>query len=1121
MNILSYLNSLKLKGIKLWLEGDKLKFSAAKGVMTTEIKSELQSKKADIIAFLTLQETHYQDKRLAYDGKLPLSFAQKTILTASSIIEDKRVYNEECLLKISGDLAIDKLEEAFQAIVERHEILRLRVSYCDGTPFLKTSNNNEVALSVVNLNTSEHHFEQALSEVLETHRNQEFDFENDLLLRAKLVQLENNTCLLSIVTHHFIGDAWSEKLLLDELNFYYHKMVNKAEVTLPRLTSQYTDIAIEDIQKFESGQLDEQLAYWADKLCDVPVLHSLPLDRTRPQVQTFNGQESRFKLPHALSKKLNVFCRETGVTEYSVLLANLSILIALFSHENDVVIGTPALGRHDVESESLLGMFANNVVMRNQIDIADSFTKCVKRVFSSTLEALDNQAVPFDKVMEKVSPPRSLSYSPLFQIMFAMRNIGNKLKPWRAVNVEKLETKQKFAKYDLLFIVESQDGVHEVIWEYNEAIFDSETIRHFSNVFLELLSQGMEAKDQKIEDFQLSCESQDKANNINGEFAELFKNIQKFATETPDKIAIEDKAQTINFAQLSAQISAIKNNLLENGVTSGTRVALTLDRNANYVPFILAVMSMGAVFVPVDKNLPVERAKYIVMDSEATFWVHDGELNTTVDIRLLPAAQLRESIGEVNLDNDVCDVERSLAYILYTSGTTGKPKGVRVKYDSLANFIGGISLYLDLDDKTHLLAVTPNSFDMSVFEHLAPIYGGGSLYIADQSQCDDIFELRRLLENSKLNVLQTTPGRWQMLLDSGWQGNHELLAISGGDALSAELASSIRAKTKQLYNGYGPTEATVYTLVKELTHVENHLSLTTLGGLLPNYEYFVCNKGLILPDGAVGELVITGNGVAEGYQNLPLLTEEKFPLLQTRDGGLRQVYRTGDLVRFNREHELEYLGRIDHQVKLSGYRIELEDVQFNINEIKGIKDSFVDICENQAAPFLVAYIVCDTCFDVQKTDVITALRQKLPEFMVPSEFHFLANIPLSTNGKVDRSELQKIRSSIDAVVEENMSETEVVLLTLWQETLERKNISIDANFFQIGGNSLLLVSLIGRMTKKFDLSFAVKEIYHHPTIREFAELINHKNSEKALAAQLTSEIHPKESSKKDTVKLWI
>ena len=1112
-----YLQDLKIHGIELYLQHGTLKFFAPKGTMTASIMTQLKKNKTELTNYLQVQqEATAQIRPLTAEQKPELSFSQQRIWASGQLMENDKVYRELSVFQLRGELQTKPLKAAFQLLVERHKILQYRV-VMDGTrPVLQHTADNEIGFITEHYRGSADEVLQFIDAQLLAHRSQPMDLAADPLISVRVLQLAEKEHLLSIVTHHLIGDAWSEQLMLEELAQVYNAFCERRQAELSPLPIQYIDFSAWQKQQHLRGVYQGQLDYWCTQLQGLPELHNLPTDFPRPAQQGHSGARYILRVDDPLGEQLHRFTVELGITPFALLQTCLATVLAIYGLQSDVVMGTTVAGRNRVETEELLGMFLNNVVLRTEVLTGRSFREQLKDNFATILAALEHQEVPFELVLGQVNVERSLSYSPLFQIMFVMRNVAKAKTSWRDLVVKAQRPEQPYAKYDLLLIAEECGQGFELIWEYNSELFHSTTIKRLAESFMQLLRLGMAMPNLSLGDL-LQGDSNSVQHNCSffTHRGQLFERLDKWAKENSEVIAVSCGDESLSYCQMMHLSAGIRHELTAKGVKRGDRVAVSLERGVAILPCLMAIMAMGAVYVPIDPSLPAKRVAYILEDSKSRLWLTHHSVKFEGNTVLLSSQTLMSQATQSVFNESATASPGELAYLLYTSGTTGQPKGVEVSHDSLANFVAGVVEHLKLNQHVRLLAVIPFSFDMSIFELLAPLYAGGSVTIANDQQCSDINLLRVVLEDGNFNLLQATPSRWQMLLASGWQGQQDLTAICGGEALSAELARSLLSKVMYLWNGYGPTEATVYSLIRQLSISMDDQQLTRLGGLLPGYGYAIYQGNQIAPTGSVGELVLLGAGLARGYAGQPELSDAKFVELPIGRG-----YRSGDLVRHDSSGQLVYLGRVDRQVKIRGYRIELDEVVTRLNKCQGVERCHVSFVDNNTNPLMIAFA---TAINGCQPDILglrSELAEFLPDYMVPAEIHLIKEFPLNHNGKIDGNRLLELRH-FDPVASMPATAMESKMIHLWQELLACPDIGPSSHFFQVGGNSLMMVSLMGRIGDQFGIEVTLKEMYQHSSVAVLARLVEQKIMTGALLDQLIKKEQLQKQSAKETNKLWI
>ena len=1148
MTIVKFLSNLQNLGINIWVEDEQLRYRAPKGVMTSTLKQEVIERKTEILTFLqeakiVKQFTKTPIVSVPREGNLPLSFAQQRMWFSYQLDNNNPFYNESFQVKITGKLDIVALEKSINEIVRRHEALRTSFPTVEGKPLQNISPSSRIKLPVIDLQGLP---EAELQQILTKEARQPFDLSNGSLVRTTLLRLDSESYVLILVMHHIITDGGSMGVFFQELSAFYQdaKPTNatgrdlacNVSTRLPELAIQYADFAVWQRQWLTGEVLERQLNYWKQQLASVPPLLELPTDKPRPPVQTYCGAIAQFQLDPNLTKELQTVSQKSGTTLFMTLLAGYSILLYRYSGQEDICVGSPFANRNRREIESLIGFFTNTIVLRTQIKDNPSFSELLQQVRRVVLDAHTHQDVPFEQVVEALKPERSPSYNPLFQTMFVLENFSIDTLDLADISLTPQLVERGTSQFDLsLSMWETRAGLRGY-WEYNTDLFESSTIARMTGHFQTLLSAIVANPQSLISELPILTEQEQHQLLVEWNHTHrllpdekcIHQLFESQVEKTPDAIAVEFGSQKLTYAQLNVKANQLARHLQTLGVKPEVLVGLCVERSLEMVAGLLGILKAGGAYVPLDPNYPAERLGYMLADSGVSILLTQQKL---VDV--LP----ENSAKVICLDKDpiyrdvTCNVSpivskvkaNNLAYIIYTSGSTGKPKGVMIEHRSLVNFIEAAKLEYEISPEDKVLQFSSISFDVAAEEIYTCLTSGGALVLRTDEMISSIPQFLQSCRESGLTVLDLPTAYWHQLTSELVTTGEILpasirLVIIGGEAALAETLNlwekygeNKLIQTPLLINAYGPTEATVETTTCRLSELRSHNknSQLPIGRPLKNVKVYILDKYLQpVPIAVPGELYIGGAGLARGYFNCPELTAEKF--IQNPWKESQRLYKTGDLVRYLSNGNIEFLGRIDNQVKIRGFRIELGEVETAIATHPQIKEAVVIVREDEPGKKrLVAYIVETlhvTSLQTEKS-VLESLRgrkstpptfrniqntlrdflkQKLPDYMVPSVFVMLDSLPLTPSGKVDRRALPIPSVNIDL---ENFvtprTSTEEVLAGIWKNVLSLKQVGIHDNFFELGGDSIISIQIIAR-THQAGLKLTPKQLFQYQTIAELA-----------------------------------
>lgn len=1034
----------------------------------------------------------------------PTSFAQQRLWFLSQLEPDSFAYNISRQFRLSGELNVPALRRSFSTIVARHDVLRGSFDLVDGHPVQLIAPRFEIELPVVDLaNWSEDERAAEVSRLAIEDAQKPFRLTQAPLFRVCLLKLDHTDHVLLLTMHHIVSDGWSMGIFVREMAAIYQGLIAGTPAQLPELPIQYPDFARWQREWLHGEVLEEQLRYWTGHLAGAPAALNLPVAKPRPAMQTTRGSHITKALSPEVSAALTDLSRGEGVTLFMTLLAAFETLLFRYSGQEDLVIGSPIAGRNRAETEELIGFFVNTLPLRTRLSGNPTFRELLKRVRETALGAYAHQDLPFEKIVEWAQPERSLSYAPIFQVMFALQNQPRATFALPGLELSPLKRESDAAKFDLtLFVTETDEGL-ECWLEYNTDLFSESTVARLLEHYEVLLKGIVNNPNLTIAELPLLTEVERQQllvewNDTHVEFSTTHCVHQLFETqaeESPEAIALVCEDEQLSYRELNARANQLAHYLRRLGVRPEDRVALCLERSTDMVVAVLATLKAGGAYVPLDPAYPAERLAFTLQDAGAGVLLTQENLSALLPetkARVVCLDSEREAIAAEDESNPTSVAgPGNLAYVIYTSGSTGRPKGVQISHRALSNFLNSMRRQPGISSDDVLLSVTTLSFDIAGLEIYLPLIAGARVVLATREVAADGVQLAEALSISGATIMQATPATWHLLIESGWQGNQRLRVFCGGETLSRELAAQLLSRGAEVWNLYGPTETTIWST---MCRVED--SAVQIGRPIANTRVFILDDHLrMVPLGVAGELYIGGDGLARGYLNRPELSAEHFiPDPFSRLPGAR-LYKTGDLARYLPTGSIEVIGRIDHQVKLRGYRIEPGEIETVLREQEEVDDAVVAVWESAGGNRdLVAYVV--VAVENQHDDLLAqlknALKNRLPSYMLPAHFVLLEQFPLTPNGKLDRGALpapDRSRSEAAPTRVAPRDATEEQLAGIWKTVLEIDAVGVNDNFFELGGHSLLAVRLMSEIEKVFNQKIPLVSLFQNATIATLADLL--------------------------------
>ena len=1046
--------------------------------------------------------------------QIPLSFSQERLWFIDRL-EGSVQYHIPAVFRLKGELNKDALSKALQSIVERHEVLRTVIYEENGNGYQKIIESSDWKLNKVEdykFNNDPDELQSIIQELI----NKPFELSKDFMLRADLITIDKKDSILVVTMHHISSDGWSLSVIVNELAELYRAYDENRNADLMPMPIQYADFSIWQKKNLTPEVLDKKLEYWKSKLSGAEPLQ-LPADFTRPAVQSIRGASYEFKLSKELTDKLEQLSKQNGSTLYMTLLAAFNVLLYRYSGQKDISVGSPVAGRQQKEVEQLIGFFVNTLVLRNEIENSFTFIDLLDQVKANTLEAFENQEVPFEKIVEAAVKQRDVSRSPLFQIMFILQNAPEVPKiDLNKLVLEKEEFINNISKFDIsVSMTETPEGLIGSA-DYCTDLFKENTIAKMMTHFIELLNSVVENPGNKIGSLPMLTKQEEHQilSDFNGEVVDypidktIFELFEEQVKKTPDSIAVVFEDEKLTFKELDEKSNQLAHYLQSKGIKIETFVPICLERSLEMIIGLLGIMKSGGAYVPVDPDYPQERINFLLEDTSASIVVSRKESSSRFTFP--------ENIEMVNLDTDWTEIEKfskekvtteikstNLAYSIYTSGSTGQPKGVMNENRGVVNRLLWAKEYFNVTNEDSILQKTTFCFDVSVWELFLPLMTGAKLIFAIPGGEKDTSYIKKVIDEEKISIIHFVPSMLEIYLADIETGNNSELkkVICSGEALKPVHVELFKEKFKntELYNLYGPTEAAIDVTYWQMPDTGNSVNVVPIGKAVANTSmYILNNEDELVPVGGIGQLHIGGIQVARGYLNRPELSEEKFVKDPFSKVPGSRMYRTGDLSRWLPDGNIEYIGRMDEQVKIRGFRIELGEIESVIMQ-SGLVQQTVMLAPEDASGNrrLVAYVTTDGEF--KKEDTILYLRSKLPQYMVPAVWVEMESFPLNQSGKINKKLLPKPAdneyASNEYIAPRNI--TEEKLAEIWKELLHTDRIGIKDNFFDLGGHSLLAMRVISSVRKELGFELSIKDFFIQPTVEELTLLID-KNTDSSV-----------------------
>ena len=1028
-----------------------------------------------------------------------LSPAQKRLWVLNQFEEERLAYNMPGVFTVKG-LKREIFERVLQELIQRHESFRTIFVEIDDEPVQKILDIESLGFKLGYHNLRSFSDQKTkVNELANEDATTEFNLSKGPLLRVTLLQLEEEEYILLFNQHHIISDGWSMKVMVNEIFELYDAYLNNRPHDLEPLRIQYRDYAEWNSQQLSGESLKKHKNYWLKQMSKPLPILAMPTDAVRPAFRTSNGGSESKILDGEVQKKIYEFSKKQGVSPFMTFLTIIKVLLYHYTGQKDIIVGTPIAGREHEDLENQIGLFVNTLALRTQFDEKESFNELLAKVRDNTLDAYEHQIYPFDQLVEDLDLPRDMSRNPIYDIMVTFQNTGleNVLDQSSGeLSIIPNDNATILTKMDLSFIFEETNQGLVLFLDYNTDLFSQARIIRMFNHF-ETLTKSVLMQEAKTIDTLVYLPKQEKERILqlgesNRQSLPGYGILELLKTQCnicPEKAAILCNGVSLSFQELEQQSNQLAYYLSKTyDIARNDIVGIAMDRSIHVLTVILAVYKTGAAYLPMDIDFPKDRLSYMLYDSRVKVVIAERVTARKMEFwtgELLEVEQLLTESTQGSNEAQKYDYDpKRLAYVIYTSGSSGQPKGVAISHGALTNFLMSMQRQPGISNNDIILALTTFSFDISILEICLPLLSGATVLLADSKTVKNPDLLMDLMKNYSPTIMQATPGLWKALLDNGWEGSQNLKVLCGGEALSKGLGIQLLQKVGELWNMYGPTETTIWSLIKPIID-ENDLD--SIGKPIDNTEIYVLNdNNQLVSIGVEGELHIGGQGLSIGYLNKPSLTNKQFIDNPFRSPSL--IYKTGDIVKWLDNGEIKFIGRKDNQVKINGYRVELGEIDKALNEHEAVHQALTHMFDTtDDGKQLVAYMVME--HELDEMQLRDYLYTSLPHYMMPHDFVVLDQLPMTVNGKLNRKALPVPGQKKNIYIAPE-SNTEVLLTGAWEQILKKQKISINDNFFGLGGHSLKAVQLVSWIHKAIGVKLLLKDIFTNPTIRMLAMAVD-------------------------------
>ncbi|PAO70372.1 surfactin non-ribosomal peptide synthetase SrfAA, partial [Bacillus sp. X2(2017)] len=1031
----------------------------------------------------------------------PLSLAQQRTYIVSQFEDAGVGYNMPAAAILEGPLDIQKLERAFQGLIRRHESLRTSFVLENSTP--RQNIHDSVEFNIEMIERGGRSDEAIMASFV-----RRFDLAKAPLFRIGLLKLEENRHMLLFDMHHLISDGVSIGIILEELARIY-----KGE-QLPELRLQYKDYAVWQSRQAAEGYKKDR-AYWKEVFAgELPVLQLLS-DYPRPPVQNFEGDRVSIKLDAGVKDRLNRLAEQNGATLYMVMLSAYYTLLSKYTGQDDIIVGTPSAGRNHSDTEGIVGMFVNTIAIRSEVKQDETFTQLISRVRKRVLDAFSHQDYPFEWLVEELNIPRDVSRHPLFDTMFSLQNATEGIPAVGDLSLSVHETNFKIAKFDLTVQARENDEGIELDLDYSTKLFKQSTANRLLTHFARLLEDAAAEPEQRISEYKLLSE-EEAASQIqqfnpgrtpypkDKTIVQLF---EEQAANTPDHTALQYEGESLTYRELNERANRLARGILSLGAGEGRTAAVLCERSMEMIVSILAVLKSGSAYVPIDPEHPIQRIQHFFRDSGAKVLLTQRKLKALAEEAefggVIVLADEEESYHDEARNLALPLDSAAMANLTYTSGTTGTPKGNIVTHANILRTVKKTN-YLSITEQDTILGLSNYVFDAFMFDMFGSLLNGAKLVLIPKETVLDMARLSRVIERENISILMITTALFHLLVDLNPACLSTLRKIMfGGERASVEhVRKALQTVGKgKLLHMYGPSESTVFATYHPVDELEEHTLSVPIGKPVSNTEVYILDRtGHVQPVGIAGELCVSGEGLVKGYYNRPELTEEKFVPHPFASG--ERMYKTGDLARWLPNGNIEFIGRIDHQVKIRGQRIELGEIEHQLQTHDRVQESVVLAVDQGAGDqLLCAYYVGEG--DISSQELREHAAKDLPAYMVPAVFIQMDELPLTGNGKIDRRALPipdaNVSRGVSYVAPRN--ETEQKVADIWAQVLQAEQVGVYDHFFDIGGHSLAGMKMLALVHQELGVELSLKNLFQSPTVEGLAQVI--ASAEKGTAASIS------------------
>jgi amino acid adenylation domain-containing protein len=1035
--------------------------------------------------------------------ELPLSYAQQRLWFADQLEQGSTAYNMPFLWRFEGELHALALQQAINHMVQRHEILRTTFPVLNGRPTQKIAAEMELALEEIDLqNLPPANREDEVRRIANMETTRQFDLVTGPLWSMKWLRLGATTHVLVGNLHHIVSDGWSQSLMSEEISQLYEAYVRNEAATLPQLVIQYADYAVWQRELFSSKTIEHQMDYWRKQLAGLSALE-LPTDYPRPVLKSYRGGSEKLLLSNELTDKLKALGRSEGATFFMVILAAFQILLSKYAGQEDISVGTPIAGRTRKELERLIGCFINMLALRTNLGGNVNFKESIHRARKASLEAYQHQDLPFEKIVQELQIERDITRTPLFQVMLVLQNTEMVRPQLYGLHYAGSGDLVESAPFDLTLEVIESRGTHCRLW-YARDLYESGAAARMLNHFNWVLENMVTSPERKIAEFSLLTEAElhqvlVEWNNASHAYSSeycIHEVFEQQAAKQPSASALGYEDQTLTYSELNCRANQLAHYLRKLGVGIETPVAVCMERRPEMMISLLGLLKAGGAYAPLDPVMPKERLRWMLNDLDSPIVLTQTEiaarLNLSGQVVCVDNPRIQEELllePQTNI-GPLAKVENA-AYVIYTSGSTGKPKAVIATHGSLVNLAEFQKMFFGVTPQDRVLQFVAPTFDPAIGDCFTGWVSGAAVILGPDPRQTLGRELAQLIETQQITYTGITPSMLKSLPEEVEFKELRIL-LTGGSACSDELMARW-SKGRKLFNVYGPTEATICAVSTELSIGDGPVSI---GRPIANARVYVLDRNMNpVPVGMRGELYIGGVGLTRGYWKRPDLTADRFvPNTFSKSGGER-LYRTGDIVRWRADEKLEFVGRVDEQIKIREQRIELGEIEAVLRGREDIQDALVIAREDKPGNMhLVAYVIPKETAGqgILPSELRTALREELPTYMVPAHFVVMSAFPINTSGKIDRRELPipaEPTVGLGPVVTNAMSEIERKIAGVWSEVLQVEKVDVHDNFFDLGGDSFQSIRVQSELVKVLGREIKVLELFRFPTVRSLAEYL--------------------------------